>query len=128
MCSTVPSVKRGLFRGIRLVTGAVLLVAVLWYLAVLFPTLGKPPGAGTLFTKPSPVISKLQSELPASALVRVPLSTATIKNACEPAFLLKPLQGPADHVVLEVVKGFRLDARNISCSTYAYIGPWRAAE
>jgi hypothetical protein len=113
------------FRVVRLLFGVVVLVAIVWYVWALIPNTKGPPAAGTFFSKPAPLISALSSQLPKDALIRVPLSVATIQHACEPPRLLRPLQKNADHVVLHVTRGTTTLERNISCSTLAYVGPWR---
>jgi hypothetical protein len=117
-------VKTALSRGLSFLVGALALFS-LWYLWALFPVLGQPPGVGALFTKQPTVVSTLMSELRVGSTGKTRLPIVEIEKACKPSFLLKPLQGPADHVVLEVTAGVLTAARNVSCKTHMFSGPWR---
>ena len=118
---------RLIFRVLRLLMTVAVAAAIVWYVWALFPSIGRPPGVGKLFTKPSPNISKLASELRAVPPGRLPIPTSEVKKACETPFFLRPLQGPADHVVLEVTSGLITIERNVSCKTHGFTGPWRRA-
>jgi hypothetical protein len=116
-----------MLRLLRFVLTVVVALAVVWYVWALFPSIGRPPGVGKLFTAPNANVSKLATQLkavpPSSA--RVPV--ADVKKACETSFFLRPLQGPPDHVVLQVTSGASTIRRNVSCKTLAFTTPWRSA-
>jgi len=116
-----------LSRAVRFLTGALLLTALVWILCALSPVGPKPPGMGAFFTKPTPAISELRSELPSDYRTTMPLSIAAIKNACQPSYLLRPWERPADHVRLQVTNRTLTIERNVSCSNYAFRGRWLAS-
>jgi hypothetical protein len=116
-----------MLRLVRLVFTVVVALAAVWYVWALFPSIGRPPGVGKLFTAPTPNVSKLATELRAVPARSARVPVADIKRACETSFFLRPLQGPPDHAVLQVTSGVSVIERNVSCRTYAYTSPWRKA-
>jgi hypothetical protein len=113
-----------MFRLIRFVFTVAMALAVVWYVWALFPSMGRPPGAGRLFTKPTPTVSKLATELHAVPPRSAAVPVAAVKSACETSFFLRPLQAQPNHVVLQVTSGLTTIQRNVSCKTHAYTGPW----
>jgi hypothetical protein len=122
-----PFVTYLFFRILRFAVTVAVVLAIAWYAWALFPSHGRPPGVGALFTKPTSVVAKLATELHANPPSRALVPVADVKHACRASFFLRPLQGPADHVVLQVTSGTVTIERNVSCKTYAFIGPWRRA-
>ncbi len=116
---------RALSRLLRFAFTVAVALAVGWYVWALFPSIGRPPGVGRLFTKPTSSISKLATELHAKPPSHAQVPVADVKEACQASFFLRPLQGPADHVVLQVTSGLITIERTVSCKTYRFIGPWR---
>jgi hypothetical protein len=116
-----------MLRLVRLLFTVVVALAAVWYVWALFPSHGRPPGVGRLFTAPIPNVSKLASELHAVPARSAKVPVADIKAACETPFFLRPLQGPPDHAVLQVTTGATTFLRNVSCKTYKYTSPWRTA-
>jgi hypothetical protein len=115
------------FRLVRFLFTIAVAAGVIWYVWALFPSNGRPPGVGKLFTKPTSSISKLASDLGASPPTSAQVPVSDVKHACRASFFLRPLEGPADHVVLQVTSGLVTIQRNVSCRTYTFIGLWRRA-
>jgi hypothetical protein len=115
---------REVVRVFRLMITVVVALAAVWYVWALFPSIGQPPGVGKLFTKPTPNVSKLATELHAVPPRSAKVPVADIKDACSTWFFLRPLQGPPDHATLQVTSGLTTIQRSVSCKTYQYISPW----